>query len=789
VSFFIYNPAGHRLPPDRFAFPPSGTGRAAVRKETIMLQSNPLHELIRTAAAMLALLIVAPLIAAEAPKPQDPMPSFFSETTVTATGTERDVFEIATPVTVIRQEQIDRKAPQNAADLLREQPGVDVNGVGPNQARPVIRGQRGHRVLFLENGLRMNNARRQTDFGEITGLVDMKSVGTIEVVRGPASVLYGSDAIGGVLNLVSREPRFAPGSSFNGFADVHYAGAGRMGSGSAGLNARVGRFTLQSGATIRKSDDYTAPAGRFGNVRLSNSTRVNDTSLEDRTIWGSIAFKANDRDRFVLRFNSYRADETGFGYVDAADYGATEPTSIRILYPRQSFDRLTLSYMGAPLQQAWGDSTHIQVYRQANKRQLANNIEINIGPVAPRFPDSGVHADTLNDTDLTTTGVRADAVKALGRNGRHIVTYGFEGYRDRSLNTDFSTTTTTIRTPYGDQVVASTDGIANAPNATNTSYGVFLQDEISLTSRLRITPGVRYHTVSTEAEATPGWNVNGLSFKDRNVVGAITATYQVATYLNVLASFGSAFRAPNIIERLFNGPTPEGEGYQLLNSSLTSETSRNWDLGLKYRRNDAFMEVVGFRNDIQDGVIQAYLSPGEIAALPQATQDAIKASGARFVVQQRNTDRLRYEGVELAVGYHAPAGLTVGGNFTYIDGVRVDSINPPTGDSYRSKVFAYARWEPTASRFWAEYHVRHNGATDANLAPNSPVPALGTVLPAFTLHGVGAGATLFETMGMNHTVTLWVENLTNKLYAEFSNATFFRPEPGRTAKVSYRINF
>lgn len=752
------------------------------------------------AAAMLAVFIIAPVVhaddqpapatkIAEAAKPADPMPSFFAETTITATGTERDVFEIATPVTVIRQQQIERKAPQNAADLLREQPGVDVNGIGPNQARPVIRGLRGLRVLFLENGVRMNNARRQTDFGEITGLVDLQSVGTIEVVRGPASVLYGSDAIGGVLNLVSREPHFASGSHFNGFADFRYAGAGKLGSGSAGINAAMGKLTFQLGATTRTSDDYRAPSGRFGNINLPSSTLVRDTSVKDNTIWGSAGYTVNPRDRFVLRFNRYHAGQTGFGYVPGSDYGVVENTVIRILYPTQSFNRIMLSYIGTPLQQVWGDSTNIQVYRQANHRQLANNIEINIGPVAPGFPNSGVHADTLNTTDLTTNGIRADIVKVFGASGSHVVTYGFEGFQDRSENTDSSKITTTIRTPHGNSVIDATSNKANAPNATNTSYGVFVQDEISVTSRLHVTPGLRFHTVSTAAEATPNWDINGLSFKDRNVVGAVTATYQVATYLNLLGSFGSAFRAPNIIERLFNGPTPEGAGYQLLNPNLTSETSRNWDLGLKYRRNDAFMEAVAFRNDIHEGIIQSFLSPTEIAVLPQATRDAIKASGARFVVQQRNADRLRYDGVELALGYHAPMGLTVGGNYTYINGVRVDSINPPTGDSYRTKAFVYARWEPAASRFWAEYHVRHNGATDANLAPNSPVPALGTVLPAFTLHGVGAGMRFLETKQMNQSVTVWVENLSNKLYAEFSNATFFRPETGRTAKVSYRINF
>lgn len=729
----------------------------------------------------------APQPAAEKENDPNAMPSFFAQTTITATGSARDVFDVATPVTVIRADEIRRKAPQNAADLLREQPGVDVTGVGPNQTRPVIRGQRGLRVLLLENGLRINNPRRQTDFGEITGLVDLQSVSTIEVVRGPASVLYGSDAIGGVLNLISAEPVFAPGTAVSGFADLRYGDAGSLRAGSVGVNGSVGRFVLQLGATKRQAGDYDAPAGRFGGISLDRHAVVHDTGIDDSTVWGSVKLTLNERDTLRLRFNRYRSGVTGFGYVTPSDYGAPEDFLMRIFYPTQSFNRFTLSYFGSPLNRAWADSTNVQLYYQSNKRQLANDIFVDIGPVGPGFPHSSVTANTLNFTDLGTWGLRTDAVKALG-SGRHIVTYGFEGYRDDSFNTDFSRTITTIRTPGRDSVFESTDSIANAPNAINTSYGVFAQDEISVSSHMRITGGLRYHSVTTKAEPTPGLNIDGLDFSDRNIVGAVTATYQIGEAINLLGSFGRGFRAPNIIERLFNGPTPEGIGFQILNSGLQSETSNNWDLGMKYRRRNAFMELVAFRNDIHDGIIQAFLSPSEIAALPAETQAAIKASGAQSVVQQRNADRLRYQGVELALGWRSKPGIVLGGNFTYINGERVGSTILPPGDNYSNKTFVYARYEPT-SRYWAEYHVRHNGDQEVHLDPNEPLPVVGRTIPAFTVHGIGAGARVLATGSITHDVGIWVENLTNELYAEFSNATFFRPEPGRTFRVSYRIGF
>ncbi|HSM13457.1 MAG TPA: TonB-dependent receptor [Thermoanaerobaculia bacterium] len=718
----------------------------------------------------------------------DPSASFFDETTVTATGSERNVFEIATPVTVIRAEQIERLAADNPAELLREQPGVDVNGIGPNQARPVIRGQRGLRVLFLEDGLRLNNARRQTDFGEISGLVDLDGVAAVEVVRGPASVLYGSDAIGGVLNLVPKRPTFGNGD-WNGFADVRYGDAADAVSGSAGVSGRFGRLEAQVGFSIRESSDYQAPEGSFGRIRLDQDTDVVDTGLDDQSLWGNFVLGLTDGQYLRLRGQRYRAEETGFGFVEPGEYGAEEDFRIRILYPYQDFDRWTLGYEGSALDLAIADTVDAKVYWQQNQRELANDIDIDIGPLAPGWPHSSVESDTLNYTDLETYGLRFEAIKALGE--KNLLTWGVEGYQDDSFNTDSSVTNTILRFPFPpfEMVIPGGDDVANAPNATNTSLGVFAQDEWTVGERFRVTAGLRWQQVDTKAEATPGWDTAGLDFSDDQVVGAVTGTYQITDALNALASFGTAFRAPSIIERLFNGLTPEGSGFQILNPDLSSESSENWDLGLKYRRRNAFMEVVVFRNDISDGIIQYFLSPDEIAQLPDDVRQEIEDARVSFVVQQRNAEKLRYEGVELALGYRTAFGLSVGGNFSYIDGERLDSTNPPTGDNYGEKYVGWLRYEPSGGRFWSEYRVRHNASTDANVDPNEPAPPVGSVLPSFTIHTLGAGARLFELGRTSHELQLVIENLTDELYAEFSNATFFRPEPGRNVKATYRIRF
>lgn len=725
----------------------------------------------------------------EPAEPAEPAASFFATTTVTATGREADAFEVATPVTVLGAESIDRLDPDNPAQLLREQPGVDLQGVGPNQARPVIRGQRGLRVLFLEDGLRLNNARRQTDFGEVSGLVDLDGIAAVEIVRGPASVLYGSDAIGGVLNLIPKRPSLGDGSRLDGFADLRWGSAAESTRGAASFSARLGRIDVQLGGSARSTDDYEAPAGRFGDLRLADDTAVLDTALDDRSLWGGLVLGVSDGHWLRLRAERYRAEQAGFGLVPAAAYGVEEAAVIRILYPYQDFDRLTLGYEGSALGLAVADSVDAKLYWQRNERALVNDIEIDIGPLGPGFPNSTVEADTLNSTDLETLGLRLESVKALGES--HLLTWGAELFRDDSFNSDFSTTTTTLRFPFPpfEFVDVSTDGVANAPNAENASVGLFLQDEVTVGERLRLSGGLRWQQVETRAEATPGWDTSGLDFEDDQLVGALTGAYGLSDSLHLVASVGTAFRAPSIVERLFNGITPEGAGYQLLNAELSSETSENIDLGLKFRNRETYAELTLFRTEIEDGIVQYFLSDAEIAALPPELQDEIETARVDFVVQQRNADRLRYEGVELAFGHRFEIDFVVGGNVSLIDSERIDSANPPTGDTYSEKYVAWVRWQPDSGRFWVEYRARHNAATDLSLGPNEPAPPVGTRLPSFTVQALAGGVTLFERAGTRHELQLAVENLADELYAEFANASFFRPEPGRNVKASYRVRF
>lgn len=726
--------------------------------------------------------------------------SFFASTSVTATGSESDTFDIPTPVIVIEAEKIEELQPDNAADLLRGEPGVDVNGIGPNQARPIIRGQRGLRILFLENGLRMNNARRQTDFGEITGLVDIGNVETMEVVRGPASVLYGSDAIGGVLNLVTKVPAGGAGKNLGFSLGLRQSTTDTQTKASASVYGHSDKLSYSIGGAFRDSDDYDAAADSFGGITFAEETVVNDTGIEDDSINAYFSYRGSDRNAFFLRLNRYRADQTGFGFVDPVLIGEGDDFLIRILYPFQDFDRYTLGWEASALQSPAATTVDFQIYQQENQRQLVNDIFINIGPIFGFGPASDVQADTLNFTDLETFGFRGEVAKIVSE--KHLLTYGGEYFEDDSFNTDFSTTTTTLRAPFPlgpgctslgppffffDCPSVSTDDVANAPNAPNTGYGVFVQDEIRASDQLSLTIGLRYAKSETNAEPTPGWDVTGLDFDDDAVVGSLDLIYSIIPNLNLVGSYATAFRAPNIIERLFNGLTPEGAGFQVLNPDLKSEESENFDIGFKFRNRNAYFEAIYFDTEIDDAIIQYTFTGEDIAQLPPEDQAVILQSGVSFVVQQRNADVFRVEGVEFAGGYRFDNGISIGGNYTHLTG-EAESGGPaadPTGDTFSDKWNGFLRYDAPSRKFWVEYRVRHNGEEDLDVSDlGGP---LGDVLPSFTVHRLGAGYNLYESSAMEHRIGLIIDNLTDELYAEFSNATFFRPQAERNYIFTYNL--
>ncbi|HEX9728069.1 MAG TPA: TonB-dependent receptor [Gemmatimonadales bacterium] len=664
---------------------------------------------------------------------------------VTATRSARSGFGTPSAVAVVDRAQIRERAPNNVADLFREIPGLDVEGVGANQRRPAIRGLVGQRVLLLQDGLRLNNSRRRQDSGETPALVDLSSVERVEVVRGAASVLYGSDAVGGVVNVITVEPDRTATAPLTGDVALRYGTAGNQAAPSASVRGTLGPLSVRAAGSYRHAESYRAPRGRFGTVRLRGDTRVEDTGGEDVHAGIHASLRLASGHTVVARHERYQGNDAGFGYVDPELLGDGLST-IQILFPTQRFARDVVGYRGANLPLPMADNLAVAGYWQSNERLFVNNIFSPTGSSG-----GGVAVASRSFTDIDTHGFRIEAKRVVS--GRLVFTYGTDYFRERARNTDSTTRTITGAGP----TVTRERGTPRVPTSTFRSLGAFLQADVAIAGRASVVLGGRYQDVRARSLRTAGVTEPLVDATDRTFVGAANLMVRLTGALNAVASVGRAFRSPNLVERFFAGPSPEGRGVWIRNVDLEPETSLNRELGLRYRHRRIELEAFVFRNTIRDG----------IRVVP--TGDMVNGL-TEF--QNVNVDELRYQGWEAGALGRPLAGVTVAMEYSHVDATNVHEPDAPLGDGYRHKLRGSVRYSPPGERYWGEYVVRYSGRRDDADLGGAPIIAF---IPAFTVHAIRGGARLFgeQRLGMS------VENLTNTLYAEAANVGFFRPEPKR----------
>ncbi|MBP9106338.1 MAG: TonB-dependent receptor [Gemmatimonadaceae bacterium] len=684
--------------------------------------------------------------------------------TVTATRAPTDVRQVPAPVTVYDSASIREKSPNSAADLLREAPGVDVVGTGPNQGRPSIRGQRGQRILLLQDGLRLNNNRRQQDFGELPALVDVDQIERVEVVRGPSSVLYGSDAIGGVINLITRTPRADGTTRVRGNLGYRYSGAGEQQRGDGSLTVTRGAFAFTGSGSLRNAGNYEVPGGSFGDLTLPDGIKLDDSGVRDRSLNLYASWRGQGRSNAWIRHDRYVARDAGFGFVEPRILGDTS-TRIKLTYPWQAVQKtsagINLSSLGLP----FADRVDLSLYTQGNKRDFDSFVDVYI-PTGPGRT-AVINSRSYNTTDVGSSGLRLEAAKVLSR---VVFTYGLDAVRDDAVANDSAYSRTT---GFGPNPIISSSTRPSLPDADMRNVGLFLQGDWRLHERFSVITGVRYHDVHAETRQTAGLpdSVAGLKANNRTTVYAVNGIYRLTDHVSAVATYGRGFRAPNLIERYFSGPSTDGTAIQVANPGLDAETSTNVDVGLRVSVARVEAEWFYFRNNLKDGIL---------------TRPTGRTIGRLAEFQNINVERLRTSGHEATLRVDLGRGFDLNTNYTKLETKNPDRPDIPVAGTYSSKLNAALGYRPRGGRFWAEGAVRRQGEQqDINLG-TSPI---GSVLPAFTIVNVRGGVRLATIAGRPQEVGLGINNLGNALYAEAANSAFVRPEAGRHVVLSVRSSF
>jgi iron complex outermembrane receptor protein len=187
----------------------------------------------------------------------------FEEVVSVGADTPRSQFEAFQPTSVLVGQELDKQLEMSLGATLENQPGVASRSFGPAPARPVVRGLDGDRVLILQDGQRMGDVSSQSGDHGVT--INPASAQRIEVVRGPATLLYGANAIGGLVNVITEDIPTRPVDGTAGTVTMDLGSAAREAGGAADLRVGNGAVALHVGGGGRRSGDVDTPNGEVAN--------------------------------------------------------------------------------------------------------------------------------------------------------------------------------------------------------------------------------------------------------------------------------------------------------------------------------------------------------------------------------------------------------------------------------------------------------------------------------------------------------------------------------------------
>jgi TonB-dependent heme/hemoglobin receptor len=518
---------------------------------------------------------------------------------VTATRRAESTFDVPVATDVIDRDEIRAAAPQTVMEALRGQAGAYVQQTTPGQGVVVLRGLKGSEVLHVVDGFRLNDAIFRNAPNQYVALVDSQSLARIEAVRGPMSALYGSDAMGGVLQMLTWEPRFE-GSEWQtrGLLRSMYGSADH--STLSRVEGTLGReqLVVSGGATYQDVNERRVGGGeelpytRFTARAADAKVRAMATAGNELTL--SLQYSEQPR--------TPRYDELTPGY------GQTQPNSAVYWFEPQRRDFAQLRWRGSNPTRAW-DSAEAQVGQQTIEDGRRNR-------------DFGSNNEDHESNVDTSRGLAFQASKTVGAS--HHLTYGFDHYEDEvessRTRTDIVTGATSVRAPR------FPDG------STMSQAGAFVADDWSVGQRLDVLGGVRWNMSRTRLPASGEFAATTVS--DDGFAGNVSVAYKVTESVRLVANLGQGFRAPNVFDLGTFGDRP-GNRSNVPNPDLEPEHVTTFDAGWKVMNDQLEGELIGYYSRYRDKITSVLT--GDVT------------NSGRLVVQSQNAARLVLYGAEFSL--------------------------------------------------------------------------------------------------------------------------------------------
>ncbi|MYA33092.1 MAG: TonB-dependent receptor [Gemmatimonadales bacterium] len=469
-----------------------------------------------------------------------PSPLALGELVVTATISERAAAEALRPVSVMTGDDLQRQMTTTVAGTLASMPGLAATRMGPSVAQPVIRGLSGDRVLMLEDGTAVGDASNSG--ADHTTALDPSSARRIEVVRGPGALLYGGNALGGVINVIRDEIPSSMPHRVTGAATLQtQTSTGSLAGSATTVFPIAARVPLRMEVAARTAGDLKTPVGTLLN-----------TDGEMLSGGAGTAYVA-DWGRLGASFRGYR------------------------------------NYYGIPGGFVGGHQEGVRIEMERVASKFRTVVEDPVGPFRNLRFDATYTSYThreIEAADIVGTLFDQESANAdvLGRHGRWgPFTAGAMG--GRVSREDFS---------YG--------GSLHTPDTRRLKAALYLLEEIDLGAIL-IESGLRYDWTRTDPAEDRVSDIGEI--RDRTfqaLSGSVGILYKSASGLVLGTSVARAFRTPDVPELFSEGPHLAAYVFEVGNPSLEGEVGQGLDVFLRFESDRLRAEVTGFHNDIRNHI-------------------------------------------------------------------------------------------------------------------------------------------------------------------------------------------
>lgn len=650
------------------------------------------------------------------------------EVTVTAeAGQVSDARKLAQPVNVINEREILERGTEVVAQVVDEEQGVNLQRTSPSLSAVFVRGLTGRNVAVYVDGVRYTTSAQRGGVGTFFSLIEPSSLQAVEILRGPNSSQYGSDANGGVVNFLSHSPRYGDqDGEFHGTTNTFYSSPTNGFGGNQLLTYGTKRYGLLLNANARRINRVRPGAGLDTHAAVTRflgipsdffGERLPDTAF---TQYGGL-FRANfnldDTTQFLLSYDRNQQDG-GRRYDQLLGGDGNLIADLRNLMADVFYARLLKQNLG------FVDNASFTFSYNGQREE-----RINQGGNGNPF---GAITNQRERTNVLGFNFYVD--KQLGE--RNTVLLGADVYRDKIAAPAFTTD------PVTRVVTNSRPRIPNG--ACYLAYGFFAQDAFTaIPDRLRISGALRYNVASYRARAVDAPVVGGRPlFPDDSerfdaFSGRIGAVLDIGGGFDIAAKYARGFRAPNTSDLGIVGLVVTGfevnsqtaaslggfigttAGTDAVSSGipitrLTPEISDGFDLSLRYTSKRFSAELTGFTTKLSDvyldqalilppGATGKFLGSEQIVSQNSRGWVSVAVAPTSPVLVRVNYDAARINGLEFNTQGRLSDQFTAKANFTYIRAYSLLNGLPPNieGGIPNPAAFLSLRYQPRG-RFYLE---------------------------------------------------------------------------------------